>query len=142
MAGDTTFGCPNGGRWDIRVRQGTGPGPGLRGNGYKLTKVGSGSVSIACQRTTTGYWDMNLGDVFINEGGLTFAEAVRSGQSFENHRHRRRGEPGTYDLELTNPLAAEYHHDERHHQRWRLTHRHQCLQRHNPHERSKYAVSK
>ena len=50
MTGDTTFGAPNGGRWDLRVRSSTGPGPGLRGNGHKLTKVGSGFVSIACQR--------------------------------------------------------------------------------------------
>ncbi len=65
MTGDTTFGCPNAGRWDLRANGAHGPGPGLRGNGYKLTKVGSGRVSIANQRTTTGYWQMNLGDVLI-----------------------------------------------------------------------------
>ena len=50
MTGDTTFGVPNGGRWDIRIRSGVGVAPGLQGNGFNLTKVGSGTVSIACQR--------------------------------------------------------------------------------------------
>lgn len=104
LAGDTTFGCPNGGRWDIRVNSGTGPAAGLKGNGYKLTKVGSGSVSIACQRSTTGYWQMNLGDVLIKEGGLTFAESLTPGNPSAALAIYPGANLNLYDLNITNPL--------------------------------------
>ncbi len=104
LAGDTTFGCPNGGRWDIRVNSGTGPAAGLKGNGYKLTKVGSGSVSIACQRSTTGYWQMNLGDVLIKEGGLTLAESLTPGNSSAALAIYPGANLNLYDLNITNPL--------------------------------------
>ncbi|HOX57735.1 MAG TPA: autotransporter-associated beta strand repeat-containing protein [Candidatus Paceibacterota bacterium] len=107
LAGDTTFGCPNAGRWDIRVNgglNGTGPGPGLKGNGYKLSKVGSGSVSIACQRSTTGYWDLNLGDVLIKEGGLTFAESLTPGNSAAALAIYPGANLNLFDLNITNPL--------------------------------------
>lgn len=104
LAGDTTFGCPNGGRWDIRVNGSTGPAAGLKGNGYRLTKVGSGSVSIACQRTTTGYWQMNLGDVLIKEGGLTFAESLTPGNPSAALAIYPGANLNLYDLNITNPL--------------------------------------
>ena len=105
LAGDTTFGAPNGGRWDLRVRSSTGPGPGLRGNGHKLTKVGSGLVSIACQRTTTGYWHLDLGDILVSEGNLAFAESLDLG----NPSASLTVSPGAivqfYDLGVTNPVG-------------------------------------
>jgi len=104
LAGDTTFGCPNGGRWDIRVNGSTGPAAGLKGNGYKLTKVGSGSVSIACARSTTGYWNLNLGDVLIKEGGLTFAESLTPGNPSAALAIYPGANLNLYDLNITNPL--------------------------------------
>ena len=107
LAGDTTFGSPNGGRWDIRVRQSTGTGPGLKGNGYKLTKVGSGSVSIAAQRnldTNTPYWQMNLGDILVSAGTLTFAESVELGNPSASLTVSPGATLNFYDLGLTNPI--------------------------------------
>jgi autotransporter-associated beta strand protein len=105
LLGDTTFGGVN--RWDLRIRSSTGARPGLRGNGYKLTKVGSGHVSIASQRNlgaNTLYWHMNLGDVIIQQGTLTFAEALTP----DNPSAALAIYPGAifnvYDLGLTNPL--------------------------------------
>lgn len=107
LAGDTTLGAPNGGRWDIRVRSSTGPGPGLRGNGFNLTKVGSGMVSIACQRNlgaAAPYWDMNLGNVTVEAGTLAFAESL----SFGNPDKLITVQPGAvlqlFDLGITNPI--------------------------------------
>ncbi|MBP7827558.1 MAG: hypothetical protein KA236_13520 [Verrucomicrobia bacterium] len=107
LAGDTTFGSPNGGRWDLRVRQNTGAGPGLRGNGFNLTKVGPGMVSIASQRNlgaATPYWEMNLGDVTVQAGTLALAESLSLG----NPAKQIIVQPGAilqfYDLGLTNPI--------------------------------------
>ncbi len=108
LVGDTTFGCAPNGRWDIRVRTGSGIGPGLRGNGYKLTKVGGGTVSIACQRhfgTSTPYWDMNLGDVLIAEGTLTFAESLSPGNPTNSITIAPGAILNTYDLNVTNPIV-------------------------------------
>ncbi len=108
MVGDTTFGCATGGRWDIRVRTGSGIGPGLRGNGYNLTKVGAGSVSIACQRhfgADTPYWQMDLGDVVIAEGGLTFAESLSLGNPTKTITIAAGANMNTYDLNVTNPIV-------------------------------------
>ena len=109
LLGDTVFGCLSG-RWDLRVRAGTGVGPGLRGNGFNLTKVGAGTVSIACQRHDYGtnavpYWDMNLGDVFIAEGGLTFAESLTLGNPAKIIRVGEGATLGTYDLMVSNPIV-------------------------------------
>jgi len=107
MTGHTTFGCPNDGRWDLRVRSSTGPGPGLQGNGFNLTKVGSGLVSIACQRNLgaeTPYWQMDLGDILVSEGNLAFAESLDLG----NPTASLTVSPGAilqlYDLGITNPI--------------------------------------
>lgn len=112
LAGDTTFGCPNGGRWDLRVRSSSGLGPGLRGNGFNLTKVGSGLVSVACQRhfgAETPYWQLNLGDVIIREGTLAFAESLGLG----NPEKTLIVWPGAalqlYDLGITNPMTRTIH---------------------------------
>ncbi|HOX04426.1 MAG TPA: autotransporter-associated beta strand repeat-containing protein, partial [Candidatus Paceibacterota bacterium] len=109
LAGDTAFGCAAGGRWDIRVRSGSGVGPGLRGNGFNLTKVGPGTVSIACQRHDYGvpvpYWEMNLGDVVIAEGGLTFAESLSLGNPARTITIAAGATLGTYDLNVTNPIV-------------------------------------
>jgi autotransporter-associated beta strand protein len=108
LAGDTTFGSPNGGRWDLRVRTGTGPDTGLKGNGFNLTKVGSGSVSIACQRHFNAnqqpYWEMNLGDVAIQAGSLTFAESLTLGNPSKIITIADGAQLGTYDLNATNPI--------------------------------------
>ncbi|MBA4150700.1 MAG: autotransporter-associated beta strand repeat-containing protein [Verrucomicrobia bacterium] len=108
MVGHTTFGAP-GARWDIRVRTASGPGPGLRGNGFDLTKVGPGALSIACQRhfnENQPYWEMNLGDVFINEGSLTFAESLTLGNDLAKILTIASGATlGTYDLNYTNPIV-------------------------------------
>ncbi len=106
MVGNTTFGSS--GRWDLRVRSGTGPGPGLRGNGFNLTKVGSGAVSIASQRNigvTTPYWEMNLGDIFINEGSLTFAESLSLGNPAKTITIASGATLSTFDLGATNPIV-------------------------------------
>ena len=54
MVGDTTVSCIAGSRWDIRIRTGTGVGPGLRANGFNLTKIGGGTLSISAQRHNYG----------------------------------------------------------------------------------------
>jgi autotransporter-associated beta strand protein len=107
MLGDTTFGGPTGSRWDLRVRSGTGVGPGLKGNGYNLTKVGAGFVSIACQRnlgTNTPYWDLNLGNVVVDAGTLTFAESLTLGNPAKTITVNAGAILQLYDLNLTNPL--------------------------------------
>jgi hypothetical protein len=107
LTGDTTFGVPTGGRWDLRIRSGTGVAPGLKGNGFNLTKVGSGTVSIACQRSlgaSTPYWHMNLGNVIVKQGSLAFAESL----SLDNPANGIFLYPGAslqfYDLNVTNPV--------------------------------------
>ena len=108
MLGDTTFGAPNGGRWDIRVRSGTGAGPGLQGNGHTLTKVGSGFVSIACQRNlgaATPYWQMDLGDILISEGTLAFAESLDLGSASASLTVSPGAKLQLYDLGVTNPIT-------------------------------------
>jgi autotransporter-associated beta strand protein len=107
LAGDTAFGSPNGGRWDIRVRANTGPGPGLRGNGFNLTKVGPGFLSIACQRNlaeATPYWELNLGDVFIEAGTLAFAESLTFGNPAKRIAVNTDAILQLFDLGLTNPV--------------------------------------
>jgi autotransporter-associated beta strand protein len=108
MVGDTTFGCPFDGRWDIRIRTASGVGPGLKGNGYNLTKVGNGGVSLACQRhfgTNQPYWDMNLGDVYINEGSITFAESLTLGNPSKTINVANGATMAMFDLGATNPLV-------------------------------------
>ncbi|MGZ5529658.1 MAG: beta strand repeat-containing protein, partial [Limisphaerales bacterium] len=108
MQGDTTFGAPNGGRWDLRVRSGTGTAPGLRGNGFNLTKAGSGLVSIACQRNlgaSTPYWDMNLGDIIINGGTLALAESLTPGNPSKTITINSGAAIQLYDLNITNPIV-------------------------------------
>ncbi|MFN7140195.1 MAG: autotransporter-associated beta strand repeat-containing protein, partial [Limisphaerales bacterium] len=109
MVGDTTFGNPNGGRWDIRVRTATGIGPGLKGNGFNLTKVGSGHMSIASMRQfspeTQPYWQMNLGDVFIHQGTLTFAESVTPGNPSKIIAVAPGATFATFGLHATNPIV-------------------------------------
>lgn len=107
MLGDTTLGCPNGGRWDLRVRSGTGSGPGLKGNGFNLTKVGTGLVSIACQRNTVPlpYWNMNLGDVVINGGTLAFAESLTLGNPAKTITVNSGAILQLFDLNVTNPVV-------------------------------------
>ena len=108
MTGDTTFGAPNGGRWDLRVRSSTGPDTGLKGNGFNLTKVGSGLVSIACQRNLgalTPYWEMNLGDILVSEGTLAFAEALSLGNPAKALTVNSGATLQFFDLGPTNPIV-------------------------------------
>lgn len=108
LAGDTTLGCPNGGRWDIRVRSSSGPDTGLKGNGYNLTKVGSGQVSIACARNLGAgvpYWNMNLGDVTINAGILAFAESLTLGNPAKALTVNSDATLQLFDLNVTNPIV-------------------------------------
>lgn len=106
LTGDTTFGSS--GRWDLRMRGATGIAPGLRGNGFNLTKVGSGSTSIAAERdfgVNGPYWNMNLGDVFVNEGSLTFAESLGLGNPAKIIAIAPGATLGTYNLSATNPIV-------------------------------------
>ncbi len=109
LVGHTTFGLPTDGRLDIRVRTATGPGPGLQGNGFNLTKIGSGSLSIACQRHfavgVQPFWQMNLGDVIVNAGAITFAESLNLGNPSKIIAVAPGATLGTYDLNITNPIA-------------------------------------
>ncbi len=109
LAGDTAFGCDAAGaRWDLRVRSASGPGPGLRGNGYNLSKVGPGFVSIACVRNMgeqTPYWQMNLGDINVRQGTLTLAEAVTPGNPAKRIAIWDGAILGTFDLGLSNPIV-------------------------------------
>ncbi len=110
MAGDTTFGCVTNSRWDIRIRSSTGVGPGLRGNGFNLTKVGPGWLSISSQRHDYGagvevpYWHMNLGDIYVKEGIIAFEEST----SLDNPEKRLVLFPGSrmnlFSLGVTNPI--------------------------------------
>jgi len=108
MTGDTTLGCPQASaRWDLRVRASTGPGPGLRGNGHKLTKVGSGMVSFACERdfgAATPYWTMDLGDILISEGNLAFAGSLDLGNPSASLTVSSGAILQLYDLGFTNPV--------------------------------------
>ncbi len=107
LAGDTVFGAPNGGRWDLRITTGTGDGPGLAGNGHNLTKVGSGMVSIACALATTNaspYWRMNLGNISVNEGTLAFAQAVDLGNPAAGMTVSAGATLQLFNLGLTNPV--------------------------------------
>lgn len=107
LTGDTTLGSPNGGRWDLRVRSGTGPGPGLKGHGFNLTKVGPGLVSIACQRNlgaATPYWEMNLGDITVQAGSLAFAESLNFGNPAKLITVQPDAVLQLYDLGITNPV--------------------------------------
>ena len=107
LNGDTTFGCAASGRWDIRVRSGTGPGPGLRGNGYNISKVGAGTLSISSQRTlgaATPYWHMNLGNVLIKEGTLAFEESVDLGDPGKTITLYSGATMNLFDLNVTNPI--------------------------------------
>ncbi|MDB6059122.1 MAG: Autotransporter-associated beta strand repeat protein, partial [Verrucomicrobiales bacterium] len=107
MAADTTFGGAAG-RWDIRVRNSTGAGPGLRGNGFNLTKEGAGFVSIACQRdlgVNTPYWNMNLGNIVINAGTLALAESLTVGNPAKTITINSGAAIQVFDLGLTNPLV-------------------------------------
>ena len=111
MQGDTTFGVPNGGRWDIRIRSGVPVAPGLRGNGFNLTKVGSGLVSIACQRnlgTNTPYWNLNLGDITVNGGTLALAESLTPGNSSKLITINSGAAVQLYDLGFTNPVLRNF----------------------------------
>lgn len=107
LTGDTAFGSPTGTRWDIRVRSSSGPGPGLKGNGFNLTKVGAGFVSIACQRNlgaATPYWNLNLGDVVINAGTLAFAESLTLGNPAKTITVNAGAILQFFDMGVTNPV--------------------------------------
>lgn len=103
MTGDTTFGAT--GRWDIRAQSGTAGSPGLRGNGFKLTKVGAGFLSIASQTAANTYWMLNLGDIDIRGGTLTFAENVNLGNTNGVVTVSDGAGLNFFDLGITNPAA-------------------------------------
>ena len=108
LTGDTVFGVPNGGRWDLRVNAATGVGPGLTGNGFNLTKRGPGIVSIASDRNLgaeTPYWRMNLGDISVSEGTLAFAQSLDLGNPSKQLTVSEGATLQFYDLGLTNPIA-------------------------------------
>jgi autotransporter-associated beta strand protein len=77
------------------------------GNGFNLTKAGSGTLSIACQRNIgagTPYWNMNLGDVFILGGSLAFAESLTPGNPLKQVVIYPGANLQLYDLNITNPF--------------------------------------
>ena len=57
--------------------------PGFRGNGYKLTKVGTDQINLnGGQANVTGstVWDSDLGDVDVLEGTLSFERRMGMGR--------------------------------------------------------------
>jgi autotransporter-associated beta strand protein len=78
----------------------------LKGNGFNLTKIGSGMVSIACQRTTSPlpFWDLNLGNVVINGGILAFAESLTLGNPAKTVTVNSGATFQLFNLALTNPI--------------------------------------
>jgi hypothetical protein len=104
MLGDTFLGC-SGGRWDIRATPALTGSSGLHGNGFNLTKVGSGFLSIACQNDDS-FWNLNLGNIDIRQGTLTFAERLEWGDTNKTVTIADTAGLNFYNLTLTNPLAA------------------------------------
>jgi fibronectin-binding autotransporter adhesin len=78
LAGDTTFGTA-GDRWDINTQADADLG--LKGNGFKLTKVGFGQISIVGTDSATNLWDSGLGDIEVKEGTLLISRRMTMGQA-------------------------------------------------------------
>jgi fibronectin-binding autotransporter adhesin len=78
LTGDTTVGTA-GDRWDINTQADSDLG--LKGNGFKLTKVGNGQISIVGTDSATNLWDSGLGDVEVKQGTLMFSRRMTMGQA-------------------------------------------------------------
>ena len=76
LAGDTVFGGPN--RWDLSGLSQSSTEPGLRANGYKLTKVGTNQVSITSYNTNW-VWNTDVGDIDVQAGILSIQAYVTLG---------------------------------------------------------------
>ena len=77
MTGDTTLGGT--GRWDFNNPSAVSTSPGLRGNGFNLTKVGPNQISLYNANTNGWFWDTALGNVEIQAGILSFQYYVSLG---------------------------------------------------------------
>lgn len=102
MTGDAALG--GNGRWDLRANGVAGYGPGLRGNGFKLTKVGTNLVSIAQALAGSPAWHLNLGVVEVNEGTLAFAQFLELGNPGAPIIVHDGARIQFFDLAFTNPL--------------------------------------
>jgi|GEM_PF-3791557 len=104
LTGDTTFGGV--GRWDLRANAPTDPG--LRGNGYKLTKVGSSTVALVGPDPATGYfWETALGNLDIREGVLTFERNISMGLPNALAVVHSNATLLFYQCGITNPLVKQ-----------------------------------
>ncbi len=67
----------------LGIRMPNDTDPGFHGNGYKLTKTGSGQVNLNGGQTNPGttIWDCDLGDVDILEGTLSFQRRMTLGRA-------------------------------------------------------------
>ena len=72
---------------------------------------------------------MNLGDVLIAEGGLTFAESLSLGNPSKTITIAAGANLNVYDLNVTNPIVRNITHDGRPARFRRRDEGHQCLQR-------------
>jgi autotransporter-associated beta strand protein len=78
LVGDTTIGGP--GRWDFKAAAATDPG--IKGNGYKLTKVGANWTAIAGDNGAV--WNTDLGNIEIQQGTLSFENGATMGRAASN----------------------------------------------------------
>ncbi|HRT57493.1 MAG TPA: hypothetical protein P5038_12770, partial [Candidatus Paceibacterota bacterium] len=79
LAGDTVIRTEA----TLGIRTSQDSDPGLRGNGYKLTKLGAGAVNLNGGSNVSGitnYWDPDLGDIEIIEGQLSFQRRINLGR--------------------------------------------------------------
>ena len=75
LGANTTFGGANG--WTISSSAVNSTDPGLTAYGYKLTKVGGNQVKVNGLRSAP--WDLQLGEVDIQEGVLSFYGIITLG---------------------------------------------------------------
>ncbi len=75
LGADTTFGGTSG--WTISSTAVNSTDPGLTAYGYRLTKVGTSQVKVNCLRSAA--WDLQLGEVDIQEGVLSFYGIITLG---------------------------------------------------------------
>ncbi len=97
LAGHTTFG--GSGRWDIRAVAVTDLG--LRGNGYNLSKVGSGTVAIVAG--SGRHWDTAVADVDVVSGQLAFEQDCTLGLPAATMTVRSNAALQIYNTGPTNP---------------------------------------
>jgi autotransporter-associated beta strand protein len=102
MTGDTTFGGT--GRWDIRTI--TVGEPGLRANGFNLTKVGTGIVGIRAE--SGSYFDSGLGNIDIQSGTISLEYNATLGLAANNLSVNSNANFQIWQLVSTNVLKKNF----------------------------------